>query len=487
MESCKPPYLLFKETQRDFTTWLVETAEKHGETVNFVPGDEHGSIRQVQIRHLLRLALTVARNGIIPIDKIQALQGIIALLQPLVNLQIVLKVLRGEPYRSSSRSQSPSLVAATESEGKSRQRSPSKQTVPHSYNMSNLENEAHFAWAVFLQDVSTIRNKIKDLWDDYIHECKSLVIAALMTNTALELLRSRCQAQVKATESLPNAPNEAEAVDWFFAYVRRRSDDGHNRWETPHFDLAIEYCYEAFYHIRDVMSHMKPSSVCLPPSVQSLTGPGALLSVPTDTPPVRFVSDLAWSYYMIPQLNNFKILGIKKNFCPGLDEITKGWGEYLDGKDVKVIPLWIGLSYQIMLDIRNATHGNIEKAFEELVRIGNLQVVGIQAYFQEENDEEDEDPNLEHLQVICHINNYVANDSISKFARENGEYQLGSSGSAEYRHWFMKNHPLLCGMQAYWLQQRWREFEFDSFSLYDSIIPAANIYNAMRINELVES
>ncbi|KAI1639822.1 hypothetical protein F4809DRAFT_45878 [Biscogniauxia mediterranea] len=193
-----------------------------------------------------------------------------------------------------------------------------------------------------------------------------------------------------------------------------------------------------------------------------------------------FLLDINWSDFIITELINFGLLNLEKVFGPGLDEITRGWKEIRVHGKTTVIPLWLCLSYQIMLDIRH-TMKDVEMAYYGLVSTSNSCVASVQTNIRQADDKK---AFAKILEVVSHAARCIHSDAMVTAMAAQTETPQGTFPEIPFA--LMKNHSLLCGMQAYWILQRWNESTLPSCSLYQSIIPAANLYNVMRIYGLVE-
>ncbi|KAI1490554.1 hypothetical protein F5X96DRAFT_694534 [Biscogniauxia mediterranea] len=475
-------YLLFQKTQREFTTWLVETAKRHGETVETVPGRQPGRDCQVPVRHWPRLALIVARKDTIPKDKITALRHIIGLLEDtgniiyhfvvdeeskhesfinLVNLRIVLKILTRDPRRLVDPPSSYDSIAADQSGAKARERSAKMAPVSQVYSINVPGNEVLFAWVIFMQDVSSIRSQIRELWEGFARGNQSLIAVSLLTNVAIETLRADCQAQLEATKGLPDAPEETKVIPWLCKTMTGPPGKKSREWQRKYYNIANKICYEAFYMIKNTL--------------------GFLLHQPNKTPEDKFLLKVDWSSLIIPQLTNFGLLNLEKVFGPGLDEITRGWKEIRGHGKTIVIPLWLCLSYQIMLDIRYTLKTGVETGYHALVSVSNACAADVRSCIRQVDDKK---VVAKILEVVSHAARCIHSDAmVTAMAAQTG---TPPGTFPEIPFLLMKNHPLLCGMQIYWIQQRWQEFSLSFYSLGPSIIPAANLYNVMRIYGLVE-
>ncbi|KAI0597840.1 hypothetical protein F4775DRAFT_593076 [Biscogniauxia sp. FL1348] len=100
-----------------------------------------------------------------------------------------------------------------------------------------------------------------------------------------------------------------------------------------------------------------------------------------------------------------------------------------------------------MLDIGGTAKDKIKNAYE-LLFIANSKVARIEAHLQAEHANKGTKP-------------------------DNEEFTAKILKVVEYVAWFVKRDV-----------QRCREFELRSFSLYESIIPVANLYNALRLDGL---
>jgi 6-pyruvoyl-tetrahydropterin synthase len=78
--------------------------------------------------------------------------------------------------------------------------------------MESKHDDVLFAWLCFFMDFNEIRTTIRQIWSSYDASRISLVNASLLTNAAIEMIRSNCQSQLQAMAGLPFNPKDEDTV-----------------------------------------------------------------------------------------------------------------------------------------------------------------------------------------------------------------------------------------------------------------------------------
>ncbi|KAI8624531.1 hypothetical protein F5Y19DRAFT_454017 [Xylariaceae sp. FL1651] len=175
-------------------------------------------------------------------------------------------------------------------------------------------------------------------------------------------------------------------------------------------------------------------------------------------------------------------------FLPCLDEVISGWINWEHYLDRLEIPLWFALSCQILVDMKWILGRHSPNAFEDLKEHSENQVLLVRKYFGHAISKRRMRTNTTNMPNVLDIPQLVAK-CVRKDAYSNavvGFYRSVSRSGKDLSHFalppflVLNHHPLLCGMQAWWIHQRWRLFEEWAVKLHESIIPAALLYMPMR-------
>jgi hypothetical protein len=194
------------------------------------------------------------------------------------------------------------------------------------YSMESMHDDVLFAWLCFFMDFNEIRTYIRQIWSSYDASKISLVNACLLTNTAIEMIRSNCQSQLDAIEGLPfNLEEEDTISPWLFAHLGGDFDGS----EAGRLSLFTPTGAE--WDERELEETVKH--------------PGKK----------RHENDYIWSQLLCNDLNNFTLLSCSDELPPSLDLITSLWKE-IDYRQ-KTVPLWLNLSFQLILDTRHSLKG----------------------------------------------------------------------------------------------------------------------------------
>ncbi|KAI8624530.1 hypothetical protein F5Y19DRAFT_490921 [Xylariaceae sp. FL1651] len=254
-------YLHYQKSQRDFTTWLIEAAAKHGEHVQEGPSQRLEEIL-VPFIQLIRLAEVVAHHDVVPQGALDALDFMLRtrgqwdpknqkIEKPvpeeengeyehehflaLVTLRIVRKLLNRAPIvpHDDQRHNTPPNATSrpgVKYNGRATRTVPvTRSTIIHS--LPALPGEAFFAWVCFFNDLHDIRVELMKRWHGYILGMENLITSTLVTNTAMRLIRENCEAQLKATENLTGAQLESDVIQWVYEGVTGDFGSDGSKWE----------------------------------------------------------------------------------------------------------------------------------------------------------------------------------------------------------------------------------------------------------------
>lgn len=330
------------------------------------------------------------------------------------------------------------------------------------YNIEATLGDVFMCSMFFFWDLRKIRVLIQNLWGDYIQGHSNLTTATLVTNTAIDLIQRNVDElfAVMAEWRHLEVPNQDEWIPWVYANICiAMSEDVQYEEEeqvTEKFKFATELvCIETFKRIQALRQFQKSKRLLV------LTG--------KIMPP--FV-DL-----LLTELNVLCASGVE--ILPGIDNITRAFylGEVSVGGE---LPMWVVFGMQVLLDIHNTLKHDPHKAFRELQSTGERLVITIRDYFQftrsmknrDESWHQKHDSNL--LKTIRFISTWIKKDRIADSMKKHLE------GNVLLPFNLLKNHPLFCGSIIYWLNTDVQGYGIRFANFYDSIRPAAHLYNAAK-------
>ncbi|CAJ2513731.1 Uu.00g018500.m01.CDS01 [Anthostomella pinea] len=478
-------YQVYKLCEREFASWLARTTAKHGQGTPSPDGSE-----PIPLDHWPRLARSIVQNkDNIPSEAIHNLNSLIEYRERIVldnfpflsrtallTLRSVRSILMDEPEASEPEASEPE---ASEPEA---------------------SDEALFSWLCFFIDIYSVRHSISCIWSQYKNQKTSLINASLVTNTAIQIVKGMCQVHLEDTKDLPGAPDTKYHGTWVFDIVNIRSGKLPLIVSEEECTTAEWCCHEAYFHLRGASegyasNDLWHASHSLPKTSST--------SVKTDLKkpgPERLKNDGVWAACMLGHLHNFTSVssrGSEDILGPYLDDITFGWRDWVlvDSKksksrkrqkrtadetfpeledDIPNIPLWLIISFQILLDIRHELQEDLQKGFNQLKEFSKIMIRDIRK--RPLNDDS--------FDIIRFVGKCVDKDAFSKLLRETSNQGV-AGGNREPEHYLLKNHPLLCGMQAFWMQQKWRSAVAQIIDR-SWLIPAMYLYMGLRLEGLVD-
>ncbi|KAI0912527.1 hypothetical protein F4823DRAFT_559856 [Ustulina deusta] len=543
----KNSYLLYQAYQKRFVTWLVKAAAEHGE--HFHGADQSLTETFVPFNKLIRLAEVIARHGEVP-------QSALAHLNFLLQL-------RGDwdpgnekkPAPASEPENEKDLVPEWEPKNKETLRfgwddecdqiddevdpidhgvdpigneadnnahqhflamSTLRQVrsllmlapivvgqaefVEEDYSLPVLPGEAFFAWVCFFNDLLVIREYLKVYWHSYQQSFGSLTSAALVTNTAICLVRANCEAHIKATAHLPGMPTEYNITEWICRGITGEFAPDHTFEESWQNYEASWCCYE-------VQSSLKANESLDPDGWQKcLTIDHADTLRETvkamDSQPDYGIYRAAavdlfanrFCYFM----HNIHLRGWDRDdptLLPCFDELTTGWLLWERDPDFKmgIMPLWLTVTFQIYADIRLTLGRYSPTAVEDLKEHSRNRIELFSKYLSRTNTEKGQITELEerhNVQAKNHL--FTTIQLVAKCINKDNYIRAikrrSGLGELEFikkycelpEFYFLEQGPALCGMQSWWIEQQYRIFEYHALKLHEAILPAALLYVSMR-------
>ncbi|KAI1426453.1 hypothetical protein F5Y12DRAFT_794347 [Xylaria sp. FL1777] len=465
-------YLLYLSHQRRFVTWLVKAADELGGDIQ----SASWNIREplVPFGELTRLAEIVRSHGKVPqctlthLDYMLQLRGnwnprnekpyppnskisddvINQHFDAMLTLRIVKDILLMAPVV-------PDQGEFTEED----------------YSLPVLE----VAWVCFFNDLLVIRAYLIFYWQSYQQSFDALTSKALVTNTAIRLIRANCDAHILATMHLPGTPPEYNIPEWLCRGIT-------GVWQTDHpfeENARTNVLREKADELREIKELMESQPSYGASRAKAVRG---------------FVDQLCAFLHNVSALRRANDTPF---LLPCLDELTCGWLLMEDqGQDLLkqgVIPLWLIVSLQIYADIRLALGRYSPTVLDDLKEHSQSRMALFRKYLPHSMTKKslDKGPKggKDHsLGSIKYVAQCVMKDNYIRLLMDYAN--IGKIESIEYRlsypdFYFLEMNPALCGMQSWWLEHQYRTFEFYTVKLHEAIVPAALLYVSMRRKGLV--
>lgn len=361
-------------------------------------------------------------------------------------------------------------------------KSPSKATYEEIESQVDMLVASWF----FFRDLKATRDFLKDVWSDYRQGRTGLIAASLVTNTALEQIQQNTEDHWEVIAKLPGAPEEGNYIWWFYCLIcsddptwRERPSDGIN---MKTYDEAEQVCLPAKLWI-DFWSNNT-----IRHDLNLYAGRALSFNRSNMSGREKYAEDGVFIIQMAEQFHNFALLNLE--FPPAVDEVTRSFRRVVKGGGP--LPPWLAFSLQILIDIYTVLGKDMCRGFETLQSDGSRVASILQLYFRTSSKEIRGRNSSWHkfndkqiLKLIGFISRGINQDVISKALRSQMEKHPDLVVLEIYPFFFLKTHPLFCGLLVYWLNTSVRRFGIALANVYGSILSAVHLYNAARQSALL--
>lgn len=366
---------------------------------------------------------------------------------------------------------------------------PDRKPLPRqTYDIESMHDDILTSSLFFFHDLNEIRELIRAVWLDYSQGKADLSTASLVTNTAIEIIQRNLDDHLAAMAGQHGAPEQQNWIWWVYAHICHGMD--FQNLETPEDPINFEtyqqadyVCYLVFDIIQAFMEGNPSHQLTF---IKNRHGSTEF----PESPRERFGADHLFLHLILSDLHNATKLGLDPG--PAIDDITR---VFLKDKvsETKLTPLWLTFAMQILVDIRHVLRHDTSQAFQELQATGQRLTSVIRYYFQFSRTQEwekerwhkDNDPQI--LKLVSFTSLWINQDILSKAIRKQSKQSPEEQGVELPPFFLMKQHPLLCGSIAYWLNLSLHEFGVSLANAYDSILSAAHLYNAARQLKLLDT
>lgn len=169
------------------------------------------------------------------------------------------------------------------------------------------------------------------------------------------------------------------------------------------------------------------------------------------------------------------------------DQVTKAWMVWHSSSYTGVCPTWLVVAFQILVDTGERLGHHSPTSFDDLKEQAEAWLSRLRRdtrrgsnVISERLDKETINRVYSNIPAITKC--ILRSDTFQRIEKAaprpyNSKTNTRTDGIV---HHFLSHNPLLCGLQSWWLEQEYRDFEWRAVEIYESITPAAFLYISMR-------
>lgn len=354
------------------------------------------------------------------------------------------------------------------------------------YEAERLDDfqEAMFQFQLLLQDISKIRNVVKETWIGYQSGAFDLVSASLTTNTAVDIARSM---EEDAKPVLTKHGGSAKLLQLLYIGLCLERGEDPNYKERPTDDMNFKT-----YDFTETISW---------PTFQILNAFDGILEdnkMPIyksgyygTYDPSRDRSKMAArekfqedKIVLMELLPEFCVLCRGTDRVPAEDELINNLRMMFQTHE---IPLRLVFAAQLLLDAHHALRGDVRRGYDTLslaaqqIELSITQIftfheslkIGRVETWPREND-------FVLRQLLSRIDDWVKKDPIQEAKR-----RLRQAPGEPFK--LMKSHPAFSGLWLYSLRALYQEIGITFVGAWGSVMYAGHLYNALRQENLLKT
>ncbi|KAK8195700.1 uncharacterized protein BKA78DRAFT_342461 [Phyllosticta capitalensis] len=346
-------------------------------------------------------------------------------------------------------------------------------------------NEVFLAFKLLMEDFSTIRNAVAQIWEDHMAGKHRSVAAALATNMAIDFARKMEEDMADLVERFGGF-DQVYRVWWSAICQDRGYSENHREKEGDALNFrAYEEANTAMLPAHLMLTKFISLVPSDPKSSPDIGMPGPIdyaSDWKSKTPREKYLHDEALLNQVLASLvSAIRVPGHRNKGLPGEDELIRGLRVAIETRQVS---LWNVLSVQILLDIHHCQRQDIQLPWKELNAVGShlsrtIDIVSKELQglrhpnWTESNDEAVKEQRKD-------IEDWVINDKVQKSI-------LRFKRRAPGKHFHFKNNPVFCGLFIYSLQMRYHIISIDYANTWKAVLNARHLYNAFRQEDLIKS
>ncbi|KAH6976511.1 hypothetical protein BKA56DRAFT_589718 [Ilyonectria sp. MPI-CAGE-AT-0026] len=308
------------------------------------------------------------------------------------------------------------------------------------------EPEAVFAFTALLKDLFSLREEIRDLWEDYSNGKLDLAATAVSVNIALELARTM---EEEVTPLLVKYGGAITLLPKIFDAVCQSLGLDPNEKKLPSDDMNLA-CYDIgasfLWNIASLVDAIRVSAPDGSQGVTRYTGsfgwfdPQAA-NLETMSNRERWAQDKAAVLEVVPDLNMlYELKGIEIH-----DELARGFRTMFR---TQYVPIWLCFAVQNYIDTLRFLGPKVKKTLAEFYHF-NESVVGLLDRAATVEHSGDVDQELEDVRSMA----TVKKNGVDIFTVFRTALYHGSGYESEHRtSHFMLHNPVFCGMWIHYVR-----------------------------------
>jgi hypothetical protein len=349
---------------------------------------------------------------------------------------------------------------------------------------NDIEEEFFFALHLFFCDLHYLKVVLEELWESYKEGEADLTVAAVVTNTAFDLVR-RAEADFLREMPIPKryAQWSSGADLCYLNYIdvsvgKGCGPEDHER-PGDSFDFRryddVEHCFLVPYLcLKQFDREVQERNGRIPMmSVEQerrlVTGPRSEL-----TPREKDEEDTTILMSSVAVIASF----VYVSNAPSEDEFSAGIRDLIKKQN---LPLWLVFAAQSYLDVHHILRTDVGRGLKELQAAGNAAKGTLEEHFRfmkankcEWRDRKDES---ECRQMLRTVEEWGCNTQETKYLNK---YSKRKSGVGWDENCVVKKHPLLAGLLKFSIHMM---MQYEGILLVNSIttvVSIAHLYNAAQ-------
>ncbi|KAH7000764.1 hypothetical protein EDB80DRAFT_724433 [Ilyonectria destructans] len=336
------------------------------------------------------------------------------------------------------------------------------------------EPEAIFAFTALLKDLFSLREEIRDLWQDYSSGKLDLAATAVSVNIALELARGM---EEEVTPLLVKYGGAITLLPKIFDAVCQSLGLDPNEKELPSDDMNLA-CYDiGASFLWNVASLLDAIRVSAPDGSQGMpryTGSFGWFdpqtaNLETTSNRERWAQDKAAVLEVVPDLNMlYELKGIQIH-----DDLARGFRTMFR---TQYVPIWLCFAVQNYIDTLRFLGPNVKKTLAEFYNF-NESVVDLLDRAATVEHSSDVDQELEDVRSIATVRkNGVDIFTVFRTALCRGSGYESENGTSS----FLLHNPVFCGMWIHYVRVRMHKAGVIYAATPGAVLHSVQLYTAVQ-------
>ncbi|KXT09032.1 hypothetical protein AC579_2546 [Pseudocercospora musae] len=333
------------------------------------------------------------------------------------------------------------------------------------YELDFIELDDIFKIFAFFKDINELRGYIGGLWKDYRLGNLDLMSAAVITDTALGIMK---QTSEELGQSVENGSQWASIVGALETYINAfgGTTDAFSDW----------VCAGSAHKLHAFSQVLNPD--CLP---LVKAGHFGIYNPKQDRSRLSAMEkereDVVLLMELLPE---FAKLAIVKMEMPVPDELTTGLLKMMAACNINALPMHTIFATEVLLDIHHILREDAVRPFEELQAVGTRVIAAADEWLGNTRSRPvtvwpaENDNIFKRVRAVAQ--EWTQSDIVARACATTRTRAPGKPRP----HWLLKNHPVLSGLLVFQLNALLQETGMIVCTTWGSMIYPAHIYNAAK-------